>query len=202
MCVFLSPPFVTTASLSPPFSCLSYSLLHSATNSPPFFLLFLFLPLWVWLKVTVHTGSLSQRKEGEWSRKKDEGNSENSRGAWGAGRLSTVLCTHHFFALDMIGEVWKDTWAVQECLRHQQRAMVRMLTSTNMALSSMSSHDLRRAWKECTTSIIKVSAAAEAVILSVLFHTFVFLVKASTYITHNSALLPTVGIQSCSAGCG
>lgn len=30
-----------------------------------FFLLFLFLPLWVWLKVTVHTGSLSQRKEGE-----------------------------------------------------------------------------------------------------------------------------------------
>lgn len=111
VCVFLSPPFVTTASLSPPFSCLSYSLLHSATNSPPFFLLFLFLPLWVWLKVTVHTGSLSQRKEGEWSRKKDEGNSENSRGAWGAGRLSTVLCTHHFFALDMIGEVWKDTWA-------------------------------------------------------------------------------------------
>lgn len=109
VCVFLTPPFVATASLSPPFSCLSYSLLHSATNSPPpLFLLFLFLPLWVWLKVTVHTGSLSQRKEGEWSRKKDEGNSENS---WGAGRLSTVLCTHHFFALDMIGEVWKDTWA-------------------------------------------------------------------------------------------
>lgn len=70
VCVFLSPPFVTTASLSPPFSCLSYSLLHSATNSPPLLSSFSFpSPVGVveghrahWLTFTEERGRVKQEK--------------------------------------------------------------------------------------------------------------------------------------------
>lgn len=71
---------------------------------PPVVFFFFFCSPWVWLKVILRTGSLSERRErekgregGERGRQKDRTECENSRARGSqAGRLSTVLCSHHF----------------------------------------------------------------------------------------------------------
>lgn len=70
--VILHPLLLSAASLSPLSSCLS----SPSCYSPPFFL----FPLWVWLKVTLHTGSLSERRE------RDKGGARQGKGQrWGGG---------------------------------------------------------------------------------------------------------------------
>lgn len=86
VCVFFTPLLLSTACHPSPHV---YPILSSLLLlPPPRSFSFLFCSPWVWLKVTVHTGSLSQRKTRRASQgEKDEGNSENRRrGRGAAGR--------------------------------------------------------------------------------------------------------------------
>lgn len=99
---YSSPFFFCTVSL-----LLCCPLLMPVLFSAPFS----FCSLWVWLKVARHwlTFRIERRKQkGE----KDGVNSKNSRGGRGAVRRADCpqYCAVITFPLDMIGEVWKDTW--------------------------------------------------------------------------------------------
>lgn len=100
------------------FRCLSVTPLMFIPFSPPscYCPLFCFCSLWVWLKVILHTGSLSERRER--GRKKDRRRTAEEGEGQPGGQAVHSTVQSSLFASDMIGEVWKDTWGCrlsQEC---------------------------------------------------------------------------------------
>lgn len=153
---------------------------------PPFytpFNSFFFPPLLLRLGVVeghLCTDSHSQKKEGEKrSGDKDEKSYENSRERGSqAGRLSTLLCTHHFLSQTWLEKLegHMGLQSVKAGWRHQHWAILHMRPEADL-------HKLGRLCAFTFWLLISVVSrretwiAAAQVILSILYCPFIFLVK-------------------------